>query len=482
MALSQEMRKLQNKWATNTGWPKRLEWLEIDGIHGWTGQRIDFTFPIVALVGENGAGKSTVLQAAASVYGDSTRAREVYPSAFFPDTPWERINAGSIKYSIREGNRSRTDSVRKLARWRGYSNRPQRKTVNVDLSRVQPVAARVGYQRLANPQLREADNREEWALEKVRRLSHLLGKNYESARMALTTLDNRRRVPVLQIGGQTISGFHQGAGEITTAELLEYPFPSTALVLIDEIETSLHPRAQRRLIRELADQCRTLDLQIILTTHSPYVLGELPPEARIQILNGPAGRTIVAGVSPEFAMTRMDEEQHPECDLYVEDDAAGAMLKEILVRAKPNLVQRSMIVPYGAASVGYALGIMASQNRFPRPSCVFVDGDQEAKAGCMALPGGDAPERVIFAALQHASWPDLATLLARGFADIADACETAMTSADHHTWVKTAANRLLLSSTVLWHAMCASWAQHCLADADGAAIVELVEEKLEVNR
>jgi len=68
MALSAEMRRLQNKWLTASGWPKRLEWLEIGGVRGWTGQRIDFQFPIVALVGENGSGKSTVLQAAAAVY------------------------------------------------------------------------------------------------------------------------------------------------------------------------------------------------------------------------------------------------------------------------------------------------------------------------------------------------------------------------------------------------------------------------------
>ena len=68
MDLSKEMRKLINKWKTGGSWPKRLEWIEIDGIKGWTGQRIDFNFPFVAIVGENGSGKSTVLQAIASVY------------------------------------------------------------------------------------------------------------------------------------------------------------------------------------------------------------------------------------------------------------------------------------------------------------------------------------------------------------------------------------------------------------------------------
>lgn len=51
MADSKEVRLLQNKWLAGTGWPKRLDALEIQGIRGWTGQRIEFHFPLVAIVG-----------------------------------------------------------------------------------------------------------------------------------------------------------------------------------------------------------------------------------------------------------------------------------------------------------------------------------------------------------------------------------------------------------------------------------------------
>lgn len=76
MAVSKEMRLLLKRWGSGQGWPLRLESLEIRGLRGWTGQRIDFEFPIVALVGENGAGKSTVLQAAASVYQPPGKAKK----------------------------------------------------------------------------------------------------------------------------------------------------------------------------------------------------------------------------------------------------------------------------------------------------------------------------------------------------------------------------------------------------------------------
>jgi hypothetical protein len=32
MSNSREMRRLQAKWQQNTGWPKRLDWIEIEGI------------------------------------------------------------------------------------------------------------------------------------------------------------------------------------------------------------------------------------------------------------------------------------------------------------------------------------------------------------------------------------------------------------------------------------------------------------------
>jgi AAA domain, putative AbiEii toxin, Type IV TA system len=70
--------------------------------------------------------------------------------------------------------------------------------------------------------------------------------------MALTDIDAERRVPVLQTKIMGYSGYHQGQGETTITELIQSDQPKYGLILIDEIESSLHPRAQRRLIRDLA--------------------------------------------------------------------------------------------------------------------------------------------------------------------------------------------------------------------------------------
>src|ERR1700742_3994534 len=106
MALSNEMRRLQAKWTSGGGWPKRLESLEIANIRGWGSQRIDFKFPIVALSGENGSGKSTIIQAAASVYNGRDRKHTRFASDFFPKTAWDNYRNARIGYTYREGEAS----------------------------------------------------------------------------------------------------------------------------------------------------------------------------------------------------------------------------------------------------------------------------------------------------------------------------------------------------------------------------------------
>jgi hypothetical protein len=292
--------------------------------------------------------------------------------------------------------------------------------------------------------------------------------------MAMSDIAPGREVAVISKQGTSYSGFHQGSGETTVAELLQVDLPRYGLVLIDEIESSLHPRAQRRLVRDLAARCREREVQIILTTHSPYILEELPLAARTYILETGGTKKIVSGVSPQFAMTQMDDEPHPECELYVEDNAAKIMLGEILAAHARDYFPRCNIIPFGAASVGNALGQMVVSKRFPRPTCVFLDGDNAAAPGCVLLPGNDAPERVVFEALKMRKWGDLWGRVGRDIAWISDACNTAMTLGDHHDWVRSAASSLLCGGDILWQAMCAEWAKSLKAE-DVAAVVNAIE-------
>lgn len=476
MAMSREMRKLVTKWETERNWPKRLEWLEIRNVRGWTGQRIDFNFPFVAITGENGVGKSTILQAIASVYKSSLETR--FASEFFPDTPWEEIREASIRCSVREGDTSTTISVRKPSdRWRGNPDRLERPVAYVDLRRIQPIAAQTGFSKIAKTQIKEIKN-EPFTPEKLARLSAIIGRPYSNAGFALSNVDNKRWVPVISLSDSRYSGFHQGAGETTITGLLKTDLPPYSVVLIDEIETSLHPRSQRRLVRDLAEKCRLNELQVIITTHSPYVLEEIPPQGRIYIMNTSQGKTLITGVSPDFAMTQMDDELHPEADIYVEDERSKTVLEELLVLYKKELLPRCCIMPYGAASVGQALGTMVKNGRFQRPSLVFLDSDQELADGCLLLPGDDAPERLVFEGLREKQWIDVAERINRPHSELVDEAERAMTLADHHEWVRSVADKLIIGGNILFRALVISWVKHCVPKEVAMPLIERVENVL----
>ena len=460
MAISNEMRRLATKWETRNGWPKWLEWIEIDKLRGWQAQRVSFEFPIVAIVGENGSGKSSVLQSAACTYQSASEdGVNWFPSEFFPETAWDNLTEVRIEYGYRQGSDHLLHAVRKpTSRWLGQPDRPKRRVSYIDLSRLQPVGTRVGYARIAKNRHIDAKSIP-FSSDQVQRLSQIMGRDYETARMAFSDIDENREIPVLSKSGQLYSGFHQGSGETTIAELLRAQLPQYGLVLIDEVESSLHPRAQRRLIRDLAVAARELECQIIVSTHSPYILEELPLGARIYILEAGGRKEIVNGVSPQFAMTKMDDEQHPECELYVEDPRSAIWLSEILSRHAREIFVRCAAIPYGAANLGVALGQMVQAKRFRRPTRVFLDADQGEALGCLRLPGDDAPERVVFGGLQKISYGNLWARIGRDISLVTDACNSATVLTDHHDWVRMAANQLMCGGDVLWSAMCAEWAQ-----------------------
>ncbi|PBB17010.1 AAA family ATPase [Mesorhizobium sp. WSM4313] len=483
MALSREVRRLERSWQNESAWPKRLDWVEIENIRGWQGQRIRFPFPIVAIAGENGSGKSTIIQACAAVYqghlskGSVKQKGTKYASDFFPSTFWDQITNAAVKFGYTEGKEIKEGSIRKhTERWKGNVERPVRPVQWLDLSRIVPIGGRVGYAKIARSIHIEA-TAVTFDEDRLGRLSSILGHKYDNAKMALTDVDPERPISVLHRANAAYSGYHQGQGEITIAELIQADLPKYSLVLIDEIESSLHPRAQRRLIRDLATVCRERELQIILTTHSPYVLEELPREARLQIFEQDGVRQAMIGVSPEFALSRMDDVTHPECELYVEDDVAQTLVREILSQRAPDIGSRVFVTPYGAASVGYQLGQMVDGKRFPRPVGVFLDGDCKPGVGCCVLPGEDAPERVIFEDLAKINWGDLWVLLLRDTSIVSDACNSSLALSEHHDWIPEAAKRLMIGGNILWHAMCAAWVKRCMVQADFERIRQYIEDR-----
>jgi len=466
--------KLTSAWDTDRhaghGWPLFLTSVQIAGLRGWTGESVEFRYPVVAIAGVNGAGKSTVLKAAAAAYhapkGDGT-AVTYSADDFFPKTPWEDVRGVYLTYTVRQGDQTETVILRKpTVRWRGAPERKTRSSFFLDISRIQPANTQIGYGRTAQEVISRGTT-EPLSEKQVAQLNRTLGRTYDEASFDRT---DDKQVGVLTLGGVQYSNFHQGAGEDSVLDLLTLvaEAPEKSLIIIDEVEASLHPQAQRGLMTELVRMAHDKRLQVILSTHSPYILEQLPSIARVFIsVDREMKRQVLYGVSTDFALNLMDDERHEELDIYCEDEEAAYLIERLIAIGAPPCLSRVRITPVGPASTVMALGAIATAGKLPRPALAVVDAEQNEGEGYAKLPGSRPPEREAYLALTDQEWIAVAERLGRPAGELLDAKDLATQIPNHHAWSREIARQMggTMRPSKVWEAVADVWVRDIVGEA-----------------
>lgn len=219
----------------------------------------------------------------------------------------------------------------------------------------------------------------------LRTVGEILGRSYESARLIKHGLfggktdDDGLSVIFQKKNGLTYSEAHAGSGEvaIVSAVVQILGLPENSLVLLDEPEVSLHPAAQRRLLKFLLRQIKEKKHQVVMSTHSPELIRGLPKSAVKVMDETMEGRfQIQENISPLAAFNVIGAPFSERLTIYVEDELAKEIL-EYTIKRKFSAEARNIDVKVPA---GGAQSILGNQIPFLMEQAskvlVLLDGDQ----------------------------------------------------------------------------------------------------------
>lgn len=394
----------ENRYAT---FGPALKSMHIHGFRGIEDLNVDFQFPIIAISGLNGAGKSTVGQLCLGAYRKPTTVngikrfyvRDFFPASAADPNPFRADSAVVYEYNTNDpGNPQKLTVGRAQKEWSGYKRQPERASYYIgftiyipkveqrDLSVYRGAQLALGAQRPIPDDVKQ-------------RVGRILGQQYQGLHFQRITHGVRAgELGIASRFGAQYSENNMGFGEGRTlylVDLLENS-PAQSLFVIEEPETSLHENAQFELGRYLLDVCNRRHHQIVLTTHSSTLLQVLPAEARLMLSRDANGVAAFPGLSAARARSMLSEGHHRELAVLVEDDFAKLLLTEMIRRIDRGLLRCVEIHDVGDKKAVRA-GIQLLQ-RIGRPSVAIRDADvgPAPAEGLYSFPGARPPEREVY--------------------------------------------------------------------------------------
>lgn len=373
-----------------------LRSIRLNKVRGFNDAQVNFDFPVTALVGPNGGGKSTVLGAAGCAY------KSIRPGIFFPKSSIgdNSMSEWSIEYELIDKTKNPTGTIRRSSVFRQLkwvrSEVATRSISYFGISRTVPAGERPQFKKLMRPSYNHPFPLEILPSQVATEIEHILGKPVHDFQR--TYVGPSDSFHVGRNRGSEYSEFHFGAGEssiiriVTDIELL----PESSLILIEEVENGLHPVATRRLVEYLITAAERRRIQAVFTTHSDDALSVLPHEAVWSCLDG----SVQQGKLSIRTLRAISGKVDTALAIFTEDEFAKFIVEALI---REFLADRfDQIEVHGVYGDGKAVSI--HKNRLDDPSarhrslCV-IDGDSQQKQnellGVFRLPGSQ-PEAQVF--------------------------------------------------------------------------------------
>ncbi len=197
---------------------------------------------------------------------------------------------------------------------------------------------------------------------------------------------------------------------------------SGGLILIDEIDATLYPGAQIKLIEKLFRWAQDLDLQIVFTTHSLEIIRTLFSDkykyhSKVIYLSKFSGKVKnyqieadIKRITNDLLVLPPEKEAYPKIPVFCEDEEARLWLANLLETSNKRKIHILKENFGGDELIHWA----KKKVKFFQKSIFVVDGDKRKeiskKSKCpriICLPDNDAPERIFYKYLKSEKCNDL---------------------------------------------------------------------------
>jgi ABC-type multidrug transport system ATPase subunit len=374
-----QLSELRNK-VQQQNYAKYLLKINVRRMRALVDTEIRFDFPVTAIVGPNGGGKSTVMGAAACAYKDVAPRKFFAKSGKYDDSManWQAEYELVDKEIRQQGTLQRTATF-KAERWR--RDGLDRDVLIFGVARTVPANERPELQRcVTNSFSVDEENVTVLTSSTADAVRKILGKDV--SQFSEMMIDTRGRVSLLagaSPGGDSFSEFHFGAGESSIIRMISAieSAPDNALILIEEIENGLHPVATQRMVEYLVDAAERKRIQAIFTTHSEDALKSLPDDAVWAALDG----RVQQGKLNIEALRAITGNVDARLVIFVEDEFAKDWL-EMCLRYFGNVALDAIEVHILNGSSN-AVRIQIARSADPSiqtDSILFLDGDAQESA------------------------------------------------------------------------------------------------------
>lgn len=359
MKATKKKEKKKEEIASNTAkdiiYPKqKLMSMHIDNLKGIKNLTLLFDKNVTAIMGVNGAGKSTILHALACIY-KPYKSDEDYKFPFFftpnPDSSW-RNSKFTITYWDENSQKEYTREYKKNAeRWSPrYVDRPQRDTYFIGIDTCVPEIEKERQTSYIDYKTSLASERN--ADKIVQLAAYILNKDYDQLNYHKTK--KKELLGVHTKSNMRYSSLSMGAGEQRVLMILKTIFMANAysLILIDEIDILLHIMALKRLIDKLSEIATHRNLQIVFTTHSMEI-SKLQDFVDIRYLHPLKEKTMVYDrITPDIVY-ELSENVEQSIKIYVEDILAETIANVVVDDL--GISRNVKVVKLGAASNAFVL-------------------------------------------------------------------------------------------------------------------------------